>query len=235
MRCGSRHVVCRFVSTVALATLLSALAPPSALAQEPARPAAPTPAAPAAPATPPRPPQYVSPEVGADGRVTFRIHAPNAQAVRLSAGDIVGLTPDGRADDQGRERHLVGHRGHAGARRLPLQLQRRRRRDDRPAQPRDERVVPEHLERRVRARRAAVGHHRRAARRARAASPTSRRRSASSGGCTSTRRRATRPARRRTRCSTCCTALATATTPGRRSAAPTSSSTRSSPAARPCR
>ncbi|BCS34997.1 hypothetical protein TBR22_A42230 [Luteitalea sp. TBR-22] len=51
------------------------------------------PAAPAAPAAQPRPPQYVSPEVHADGRVTFRIHAPNAQAVRVSAGDIVGLTP----------------------------------------------------------------------------------------------------------------------------------------------
>jgi enterochelin esterase-like enzyme len=59
----------------------------------PAPPAAQAPAAPAVPATPPRPPQYVSPEVGTDGRVTFRIHAPSAEAVRLSAGDIVGLTP----------------------------------------------------------------------------------------------------------------------------------------------
>lgn len=51
------------------------------------------PAAPAAPAAPARPPQYSSPEVAPDGRVTFRIHAPGAEAVRLSAGDIVGLTP----------------------------------------------------------------------------------------------------------------------------------------------
>jgi enterochelin esterase-like enzyme len=35
----------------------------------------------------------VSPQVHDDGRVTFRLHAPNAQAVRLNAGDIVGLTP----------------------------------------------------------------------------------------------------------------------------------------------
>jgi enterochelin esterase-like enzyme len=92
MRCGSRHVDCRFVSTVALAAMLSVLGSTSVPAQEPARPAAQAPAAPAAPAPPPRPPQYVSPEVGEGGRVTFRIHAPNAQAVRLSAGDIVGLT-----------------------------------------------------------------------------------------------------------------------------------------------
>ena len=36
-------------------------------------------------------PQVVSPEVGADRKVTFRILAPQAQAVRLSAGDIQGL------------------------------------------------------------------------------------------------------------------------------------------------
>jgi enterochelin esterase family protein len=36
-------------------------------------------------------PQVTSPEVQADRKVTFRIHAPQAQAVRLSAGDIQGL------------------------------------------------------------------------------------------------------------------------------------------------
>ncbi len=35
-------------------------------------------------------PQFVSPEVAADRKVTFRVHAPNAQAVRLAAGDIPG-------------------------------------------------------------------------------------------------------------------------------------------------
>jgi enterochelin esterase family protein len=35
-------------------------------------------------------PQVTSPEVASDQRVTFRVHAPNAQAVRLSGGDIPG-------------------------------------------------------------------------------------------------------------------------------------------------
>src|SRR5499427_1469262 len=46
-----------------------------------------------APAAAPRPrgpqgPQVVSPEVAADRHVTFRIHAPQAQAVKLSGSDI---------------------------------------------------------------------------------------------------------------------------------------------------
>jgi enterochelin esterase-like enzyme len=36
-------------------------------------------------------PVVVSPEIAADRRVTFRIHAPNAQAIRLAAGDIPGV------------------------------------------------------------------------------------------------------------------------------------------------
>jgi 1,4-alpha-glucan branching enzyme len=36
-------------------------------------------------------PQVVSPEVGADGKVTFRILAPKAEAVRLTGGDMPGL------------------------------------------------------------------------------------------------------------------------------------------------
>jgi enterochelin esterase family protein len=36
-------------------------------------------------------PQVISPEVGGDRRVTFRILAPKAEAVRLTAGDIPGL------------------------------------------------------------------------------------------------------------------------------------------------
>jgi len=35
-------------------------------------------------------PQVVSPEVAADRSVTFRVLAPKAEAVRLSAGDIPG-------------------------------------------------------------------------------------------------------------------------------------------------
>ena len=69
----------RSLSFVALATALLA---PVAGAQPPAAPGAGA-----------RPPQYVSPEV-ADGKVTFRIFAPRAQSVRVSAGDIQGVTPD---------------------------------------------------------------------------------------------------------------------------------------------
>lgn len=74
----SRRVARRFV-TMGLA-VLSCVAGSAAHAQ--------------APAPPPRPPQYVSPEVASDGRVTVRIYAPDAQAVRLVAGDIAGLTPE---------------------------------------------------------------------------------------------------------------------------------------------
>jgi enterochelin esterase family protein len=38
-----------------------------------------------------QPPQITSPEVQADRKITFRIFAPKAEAVRLSAGDIPGL------------------------------------------------------------------------------------------------------------------------------------------------
>src|SRR4051794_36160000 len=62
---------------------------------KPAAPAAPAP--PAAPAAPDQPrrggqrgPVVVSPEVQADRKVTFRLLAPKAQAVRLSGGDLPG-------------------------------------------------------------------------------------------------------------------------------------------------
>ncbi len=42
----------------------------------------------AQPAPPPRPPQFVSPEVMNEGKVTFRIYAPNAEAVTLAGSDI---------------------------------------------------------------------------------------------------------------------------------------------------
>lgn len=87
-RFGRLRPASRFVAVLAAAAFVSGLAQSPLLAQEAARPAAAQPA----PAGPPRPPQYVSPEVGADGRVTFRIHAPNAQAVRVSGSDIQGLT-----------------------------------------------------------------------------------------------------------------------------------------------
>jgi enterochelin esterase-like enzyme len=42
---------------------------------------------------PPQGPQVVSPDVSSDKRVTFRIHAPQAEAVRLNATDIPGNGP----------------------------------------------------------------------------------------------------------------------------------------------
>lgn len=44
----------------------------------------------AQPQPPARPPEFVSPEVTAEKKIVFRIHAPKAEAVRLSAGDIPG-------------------------------------------------------------------------------------------------------------------------------------------------
>ena len=50
------------------------------------QPSAPPPAAPQAPQAP----AVISPEVSSDRRITFRIHAPQAQSVRLNGGDIPG-------------------------------------------------------------------------------------------------------------------------------------------------
>jgi enterochelin esterase-like enzyme len=62
-----------------------------------APPAAPAPAAPAPGQGRggPQAPQVVSPEVGSDRRITFRLYAPQAQAVRVNAGDIPGLGQTG--------------------------------------------------------------------------------------------------------------------------------------------
>ena len=38
----------------------------------------------------PRPPEFVSPEISAEKKVSFRIHAPKAAAVKLSSNDIPG-------------------------------------------------------------------------------------------------------------------------------------------------
>lgn len=40
-------------------------------------------------------PQVVSPEVGSDRRITFRLYAPDARAVRVTGGDIPGLGQTG--------------------------------------------------------------------------------------------------------------------------------------------
>jgi enterochelin esterase-like enzyme len=75
------------------AVLLAALASAPSLAQDPRPPQAAAPAAAAPQGRGGQAPQFVSPEIGADRRVTLRIFAPQAQAVRLSAGDIPGLGP----------------------------------------------------------------------------------------------------------------------------------------------
>jgi enterochelin esterase family protein len=57
---------------------------------QPAAPAATPPARDVGIRRGPQGPQVVSPEIGTDRRVTFRILAPQAQSVRLSGGDIPG-------------------------------------------------------------------------------------------------------------------------------------------------
>jgi enterochelin esterase-like enzyme len=100
------------VRGLAVAVVSLAWVVPVAQAQAPVE-GAKTEAAPAAPERPrfpmPQGPRVTSPEVAADGRVTFRILAPKAQAVRL-LGDIPadGPTvpmqpPAGRALTQGQE------------------------------------------------------------------------------------------------------------------------------------
>ncbi len=77
-----------------LGSLLFALTVPVGARQAPAPPAA-APAAPGQGRGGPQAPAVVSPDVSADRRITFRIYAPNAQAVRVNAGDIPGLGQTG--------------------------------------------------------------------------------------------------------------------------------------------
>jgi enterochelin esterase-like enzyme len=67
----------RFSSLLTIATIVILSLPFMVTAQE--RPAP--------------PPQFVSPEVAADRKITFRIHAPKAEAIRLSGSDIPGAGP----------------------------------------------------------------------------------------------------------------------------------------------
>ena len=72
-----------------------AVCPDWVLAQ--AAPPVPGPVGAAAQGQAQRPPAVVSPEMLADGRVTFRVHAPNATRVLLNAGDLppATFTPPG--------------------------------------------------------------------------------------------------------------------------------------------
>jgi enterochelin esterase-like enzyme len=80
------------------ACLVAALAAATTVvsAQAPATPQATSAAAPPQPARQ-QTPQFASPEVSSDRHIVFRIFAPRAQAVRLSASDIPGLTADSTA------------------------------------------------------------------------------------------------------------------------------------------
>jgi enterochelin esterase family protein len=74
--------------------LMAVLAAATLFAQEPPRPPAPpAQAVPGGRGAQQAPPQFASAEIAADGRLTFRVFAPRAQAVRLAGGDIPGLTP----------------------------------------------------------------------------------------------------------------------------------------------
>ena len=88
------------------------------------------------------PAAYKSVEQLPDGRVTFRLCAPDAQEARVTSNDIdeaipMGIQPGstrGLVDDQGRHRPVDrDHRGAGPARHLPLQLPGRRRARARPA------------------------------------------------------------------------------------------------------
>ena len=132
------------VRGLAVAAVSIASVAPVARAQAPVAPpvAAERKEAPAPRFPMPQGPRVTSPEVAADGRVTFRILAPKAQAVRLlgdipSEGPTVPMQPPtGRALTQGAEGVWEATVGPRRAGRLSLQLQRGRRVGHRPAQPR---------------------------------------------------------------------------------------------------
>jgi enterochelin esterase-like enzyme len=87
-RTSARVVALAFAPALLVAAALNS----PALAQPPT-PAPTAPATPAPTAARPQTPQVVSPEVQADRRVTFRLYAPSAEAVRLSGSDIPGNGP----------------------------------------------------------------------------------------------------------------------------------------------
>jgi enterochelin esterase-like enzyme len=78
------------VGTAACALLIAFAGAMPALGQEPPR----APQPPAQAGRGPQVPQFVSPDVAPDGRISFRIYAPQAQAIRLSASDIPGVGPN---------------------------------------------------------------------------------------------------------------------------------------------
>jgi enterochelin esterase-like enzyme len=57
-----------------------------------------------------RPPEFVSPEVSAERKITFRVHAPKAQGVRLGSSDLpgVGAAAEMKKSDNGVWETTVG-------------------------------------------------------------------------------------------------------------------------------
>src|SRR5512139_2801143 len=90
----SRHVQGPMAARALLAAvawvLLTPLATSAAFGQDPPRAPQPAPQAGLAGS---QPPQFISPEVTSDARITFRIYAPQAQVIRLSASDIPAVGP----------------------------------------------------------------------------------------------------------------------------------------------
>jgi enterochelin esterase-like enzyme len=81
----------RFVRAALKASLVAVCLVPGAFAQTPAAPVAPV----NAPTQPPRLPPYVSPEIHADGSVTVRLRAPNAQEVNVELeGKVMPMAKD---------------------------------------------------------------------------------------------------------------------------------------------
>ena len=92
-----------------------------------------------------RPPEFASTEVSPERKVTFRIHAPKAEGVRLGSSDLpgVGSAAEMKKGDNGVWETTVGPVP-AGAYRYNFQVDGAGR--HRPAQPRDQRVERQHLE-----------------------------------------------------------------------------------------
>ncbi|MBI1762044.1 MAG: esterase [Acidobacteria bacterium] len=80
------------ITNFVFSVLLTALSFVASYAQPPAQPAGQR-------GTPP--PQFTSPEVQTDRRITYRLFAPQATAVRLSGGDMPGLGQGGKEMTKG--------------------------------------------------------------------------------------------------------------------------------------
>ena len=68
-------------------------------------------------------PAVISPEVTADRHITFRINAPQAQAVRMNASDIPNLGQSATLS-KGENGRMVDNGGTGGTRCLSVQFQR---------------------------------------------------------------------------------------------------------------